>query len=69
MFPFLLPILKLLQDWIYIDDISLDYAFAQSVLFKIYGGYIQETGHKTKGHVCLTERDKEAGVTGKSSKM
>ena len=33
----------------YCDDISLDYAFAQSVLFKIYGKTVQETGHKTKG--------------------
>ena len=33
----------------YCDDISLDYAFAQSVLFKVYGSTVQETGHKTKG--------------------
>ena len=39
-----------LQDkWMYCDDISLDYAFAQSVLFKVYGSTVQETGHKTKG--------------------
>lgn len=35
----------------YCDDISLDYAFAQSVLFKIYGKTVQETGHKTKGAI------------------
>ena len=40
------------------EDISLDYAFAQSVLFKIYGNSIQETGHLTKGHVCLTDADR-----------
>lgn len=33
----------------YCDEISLDYAFAQSVLFKVYGSTVQETGHKTKG--------------------
>ena len=31
--------------WVYAEDISIDYAFAQSVLFKVYGGSIQETGH------------------------
>lgn len=40
------------------DEISKEFAFAQSVLFKIYGGAVQETGHKTKGHSCLTERDR-----------
>jgi hypothetical protein len=44
---------------VYVEDISLDFTFAQSVLFKVYGGAIQETGHKTRGHVCLTDEDKE----------
>lgn len=43
----------------YCEDITLEYAFAQSVLFKIYGNSIQETGHLTKGHTCLTEADRE----------
>ena len=47
-----------MDDWVYVEDISLDYSFAQSVLFKITGGVIQETGHKTKGHLCVTEGDK-----------
>jgi hypothetical protein len=47
-----------MDQWVYVEDISLDYAFVQSVLFKITGGSIQETGHKTKGHACLTEGDK-----------
>ena len=47
-----------MDQWVFVEDISLDYAFAQSVLFKITGGSIQETGHKTKGHVCVTEVDK-----------
>ena len=47
-----------MDQWVYVEDISLDYAFVQSVLFKIAGGSIQETGHKTKGHACLTDGDK-----------
>jgi hypothetical protein len=46
------------DDWVYCEDITLDYAFAQSVLFKIFGNSIQETGHLTKGHTCLTEADR-----------
>lgn len=46
------------DEWIYVEDLTLDYAFAQSVLFKIFGGTIQETGHKTKGHCSLTEADR-----------
>jgi hypothetical protein len=38
----------------------LDYAFAQSVLFKVYGSLVQETGHKTRGHTCLTEDDRDS---------
>jgi hypothetical protein len=41
-----------------VEDISLDFAFAQSVLFKVFGGVIQETGHKTRGHVSLTDEDR-----------
>jgi len=47
-----------MKDWVYVEDISLDYAFAQSVLFKVFGGGVQETGHKTRGHTCLTDGDK-----------
>jgi hypothetical protein len=47
------------DNWVFVDDVSLDYAFAQSVLFKIYGSVIQETGHKTRGHVCLTDEDRD----------
>lgn len=55
------------DDWVYVDDVSLDYAFAQSALFKVYGTSIQETGHKTKGHVCLTEEDRKIGQQMKGS--
>jgi Histone methylation protein DOT1 len=40
------------------EDITLEYAFAQSVLYKIYGEAVQETGHRTRGHNCLTNDDK-----------
>ena len=44
-----------MDQWVYVEDISLDYAFVQSVLFKIAGGSIQETGHKTRDmRVLLT---------------
>ena len=46
------------NEWTYYEDISFDYAFTQSVLFKVYGGVVQETGHKTRGHVSLTEYDR-----------
>lgn len=46
--------------WVYAEDISLDYAFSQSVLFKLFSNSLQETGHLTKGHVCLTDGDKAA---------
>lgn len=46
------------KEWTYFEDISFDYAFTQSVLFKIYGGVVQETGHKTRGHASLTEYDR-----------
>eukprot|EP01041_Mallomonas_annulata_P007804 gene7804-15968_t len=53
--------------WTYVEDISLDYAFAQSVLFKIYGSVIQETGHKTRGHICLTADDRDVAKNSKGS--
>lgn len=46
------------ESWSYFEDISIEFAFAQSVLFKVYGGVVQETGHKTKGHTSLTDRDR-----------
>lgn len=55
------------DDWVFCEDISLEYAFAQSVLFKIYGNNIQETGHLTKGHTCLTDADRLTAQSIKSS--
>merc|ERR1711871_1479579 len=42
------------DDFIFQEELTIDYAFAQSVLYKIYGTGVQETGHKTRGHTCLT---------------
>jgi len=53
--------------WVYEEDISIDFAFAQSVLFKIYGNVLQETGHLTMGHICLTRNDKATAVDKKGS--
>jgi len=55
------------ESWSYTEDISIEYAFAQSVLFKIYGGVVQETGHKTKGHLSLTDGDREIAKNMKGS--
>jgi len=55
------------EDWTYTEDISPHYAFAQSVLFKIYGSNVQETGHKTKGHVSLTSRDRDLAKNARGS--
>lgn len=49
------------------EDISLEYTFAQSVLFKIYDRGVQETGHKTTGHLSLTEEDRAAAQQLKGS--
>jgi len=46
--------------WTYAEDLSLFYAKAQSTMHACYGGRIQETGHKTLGHTCVTEDDKRA---------
>lgn len=37
------------------------------MLFKVYGNAIQETGHLTKGHVCLTDEDRAQAVYAKGS--
>ena len=40
------------------------FAKAQSVLDDCYGGRTQETGHKTLGHVCVTDDDRKKGDRG-----
>ena len=55
------------DDWEFVEDISLQYTFAQSLLFKIYGNTVQETGHKTRGHTCLTEHDRVLALDTKGS--
>eukprot|EP00629_Pelagomonadales_sp_RCC1024_P015265 CAMPEP_0119273108 /NCGR_PEP_ID=MMETSP1329-20130426/9716_1 /TAXON_ID=114041 /ORGANISM="Genus nov. species nov., Strain RCC1024" /LENGTH=372 /DNA_ID=CAMNT_0007273281 /DNA_START=192 /DNA_END=1307 /DNA_ORIENTATION=+ len=46
------------EPWTYAEDLSLGFTRAQSALHECYGGRTQETGHKTLGHVCVTEEDK-----------
>ncbi len=55
------------DDWVYVEDISLEYSFAQSVLYKVFNSGVQETGHKTKGHICLTDGDKSNAKFSKGS--
>lgn len=47
-----------IEAWTYVEEITGDYARAQSMMHWAYGGKIQETGHKTQGHLCVTEQDK-----------
>ena len=43
------------DDYVYVEPLTIEYAYAQSILSHIYG--LIETGHKTKGHTCITERE------------
>lgn len=61
------PPLAPLEPWTFEEDISLEYARAQAVIHWAYGGRIQETGHKTQGHLCVTEEDKALAKDAKSS--
>ncbi|CAM9659186.1 unnamed protein product, partial [Heterosigma akashiwo] len=56
-----------LEDWHYCEDITIEYAHAQSVLQKVYEGRAQETGHKTAGHLCVTEEDRALAKQSKGS--
>jgi hypothetical protein len=47
-----------IEQWTFAEEISLDYARSQAMMHKAYGSKIQETGHKTQGHLCVTEQDK-----------
>lgn len=38
-------------------------------MFKIYGGVIQETGHRTRGHLCLTEQDRYIAKKGQQGNL
>ncbi|CAN0194229.1 unnamed protein product, partial [Hapterophycus canaliculatus] len=51
---------KTKQKWHYQEDISQEFCVALSLLHRAYGCRIQETGHKTVGHTCVTDRDKVA---------
>jgi len=55
------------EPWTFSEDLSLEFARAQSVLHACYGGRTQEVGHKTLGHVCVTEADKREADEQKGS--
>lgn len=49
---------SLAEPWTFAEDLSLSYAKSQSTIHECYGRRVQETGHKTVGHTCVTEEDK-----------
>jgi len=53
--------------WTYTEDLSLDYARAQALMHQAYGNQIQETGHKTRGHLCVTDSDRALAHDAQSS--
>ena len=64
-----LPVLRNARDepWTFAEDLSLAFAKAQSVLHDCYGGRTQETGHKTLGHVCVTDDDRRRATEDRGS--
>uniref|UniRef100_A0A7S3NGR3 DOT1 domain-containing protein n=1 Tax=Aureoumbra lagunensis TaxID=44058 RepID=A0A7S3NGR3_9STRA len=55
------------EAWTFAEDLSLLYAKAQSTLHECYGSRVQETGHKTVGHTCVTEEDKRRASQNRGS--
>jgi hypothetical protein len=45
--------------WTFCEEITTEYAIAQSIMHRIYGNKIQETGHRTTGHLCVTDDDRK----------
>ncbi|CAN0171551.1 unnamed protein product [Ectocarpus sp. 6 AP-2014] len=56
-----------IEKWHYQEDISPEFCMALSLLHRAYGCRVQETGHKTVGHTCVTDRDKVAAREVKGS--
>ncbi|CAN0342320.1 unnamed protein product, partial [Phaeothamnion confervicola] len=56
-----------LERWTVCEDLSLDFCAAQSMLHLVFGSRIQETGHKTVGHLCVTESDRSAAREARGS--
>ncbi|CAM9861953.1 unnamed protein product [Chrysoparadoxa australica] len=46
------------EEWAFCDDISEAFVRAQSLLHRSYGCRVQETGHKTQGHLVVTDEDR-----------
>lgn len=55
------------EPWTYAENLSLNFVRAQSIMYHCYGRRIQETGHKTLGHICVTEDDKRTAADAKGS--
>ena len=47
------------KPWVFSEEMTTDYVRAQSIVHRVYGNKIQETGHRTAGHLCLTEDDRD----------
>ena len=56
-----------IDKWCYCEEVTLGYAKAQSMIHRIYGNKIQETGHRTAGHINVLPEDKELARAIKAS--
>jgi len=56
-----------IEQWTYAEEVSIDFVVAQSRLHRAFGSKIQETGHKTSGHLCVTEEDRNLARDSKGS--
>lgn len=56
-----------IEQWTYAEEVSVDFVIAQSRLHRSFGSKIQETGHKTSGHLCVTEEDRSMARDAKGS--
>ena len=52
---------------IYREELSIDFTLAQSILHCVYGRKIQETGHRTEGHLCVSDFEREVAAESSSS--
>jgi hypothetical protein len=49
------------EGYVYMEQLSSNYVYAQSLLTNIYG--LVETGHKTRGHTCVTDKELKSVAT------
>eukprot|EP00903_Cladosiphon_okamuranus_P012104 g11358.t1 len=55
------------EKWHFQEDVTPEFCVSLSLLHRAYGCRVQETGHKTVGHTCVTDRDKVAAREVKGS--